>query len=235
MPLQKAFASYNGSKSNSGAYQHIINHIPPHLVFYSLYLGNCAVTRHISPASLMVLNDVDPDVIKAWGDLVLPSNYLLSNQDALMMLKLLQMDSVTPVDQFIFLGPPYRMASRSYKGRVYNFDVDDQHHVDLASQITAMSDRKIMLCHYPDPFYDDALSGWHTFDYRSMTRRGLVTERLYYNYDLSDGLLHDYSYIGQNFRQREAWERQRIRIVNKLNELPLVLKNAIISDITSQK
>lgn len=238
----KAYSSYFGGKGGNGTYQAIINHVPPLTAYYSLYLGNCGVTRRIKPAKVSFLNDIDPDVIKAWESLELPVNYCLHNLNAIDVLKGLQDGrdieltfGVPASERFILLDPPYRMDSRKSKANIYKFEVDEKHHSDLASQIVAMIDHKIMLCHYPDPFYDEVLAGWHTYDYMSMTRNGLVRDRIYYNYDLSNNLLHDYSYIGKNFRQREAWERKRLNFIKKLNELPELLRNSILSDITSHK
>ena len=60
-----------------------------------------------------------------------------------------------------------------------------------------------MISHYPCDLYDSILKNWNRFDFKSTTRRGLATDSIYYNYDL-DGHLHDYSYIGANFRERES-------------------------------
>lgn len=239
----RAYKDYFGGKSGNGTYQTIVNHIPPHRAKYSLYLGNCAVTRKIKEAEFNFLNDIDPVVMSAWGDLDLPANYTLLNECALQILKHLHTRNdieltggVPANERFIHLDPPYLKSTRKSQEDVYRFQVDQKHHEDLLGQVVAMTGHKIMLLHYPNPLYDEVLlktNGWNHTDFYSIIRNGLALERIYYNYNLSDNLLHDYSYIGKDFRQREAWERQRLNLLKKLNDLPPLLKNSIISEISS--
>src|ERR1700693_1648241 len=84
------YSSYFGGKSGPGTYQTIINHIPPHDVFYSLFLGNCGVARHIKPAAFNVYNDIDPVICDAWRASVLPDCSIVENKPALQSLKEIQ-------------------------------------------------------------------------------------------------------------------------------------------------
>lgn len=230
----RAYQHYFGGKSGNGTYQTIINNIPPHDIFMSLYLGNCGIVRHIKEAKFNLLNDIDPEVMQNWGKLQLPSWYKLTNHSALSIIERIN-DFIPPGigSVFIFLDPPYRKDSRKCQADIYKFEVDEKHHTDLLSQINAIKRHKVMITHYPDPVYDAALKHWNKVDFYSMTRNGIALERMYMNYDLIDNLLHDYSYIGKDFREREAFERIRKNLSKKLKRLPDALRNAIISDITS--
>lgn len=224
----RPFESYPGGKSGSGTYQTIINHIPPHDVYYSLYLGNCGVTRNIRPAAQSHLNDLDFDVYKTWAGLGLPVNYLLTNLPAIEILK--DITKQLPKRRFIFLDPPYRKDSRKSKQDLYRHEMNDKQHQDLVSQIIAMPQENILITHYPDPMYNEALKNWNQVDYQSITRNGLATERMYFNYTLTDQL-HDYRYIGEDFREREALVRQKRNYIKKLNEFEPRLRNWILQEL----
>lgn len=56
--------TYPGGKAR--LYQWLINRIPPHSVFVSTHLGNCAVMRYKRPAKLNIGIDLDPAVIEMW-------------------------------------------------------------------------------------------------------------------------------------------------------------------------
>lgn len=233
----KAYDSYFGGKSGSGTYQTIINLIPPHKAFYSLFLGNCGIARRIKPANFSLLNDIDPIVMSAWGELELPDSYKLMNESALDILRNLFIfyndisltGGAFSEDRFIFLDPPYLKETRLSQNDVYRFQMSINDHADLLSQVYKMNDQ-IMICHYPCSFYDQRLQGWNVKDYYSKTRNGLAKERLYFNYDPPTEL-HDYSYIGSSFRERERFVRIRYNTVEKLKRLPAHLLNAIIQDV----
>lgn len=241
----RAYDSYFGGKSGSGTYQTIINLIPPHKAFYSLFLGNCGIVRKIRPADFTLLNDIDPVVMSAWERLNLSGSmdsvYKLMNDPAVDILRALSIfhndvaltGGELPEDRFIFLDPPYLKDTRKSQVDTYRFEMSVNDHADLLSQIYSMHDHKIMICHYPCSFYDEHLQGWHVKDYFSMTRNGLAQDRLYFNYD-PPRQLHDYGFIGGSFREREKFNRIRSNMVSKLNRLPDHLRFAILSDIASR-
>lgn len=233
----KAYKNYFGGKNSPGTYQTIINHIPPHDVFFSLFLGNCAITRNIKPAAFSLLNDLDSDVIEAWKGLELPCWYKLMNLDAIDVLKRLpaflplqSSNSGLPSNVFIYLDPPYRKEVRKGKADVYKHQMTDSQHSALLSQVIAMPDRNIMISHYPDTMYDEVLKGWNQHTFLSTIRNGMAWERIYFNYNLTEEL-HDYSYIGNDFREREANNRIKKNFVKKLKRLPPQLRNSILQDL----
>ena len=66
--------NYFGSKGGNGVYQQIISHITPHKVFVVPFLGHCAITRNITPADILILNDASEKVITQWSYYFLRSN-----------------------------------------------------------------------------------------------------------------------------------------------------------------
>lgn len=241
------YASYDGGKSGNGTYQTLINHVPPHKEFYSLFLGNCGLTRHIKLPDVVLLNDIDPAICRAWDNSNTKGLHIW-NCTALSILKMLQggyifdryertpesgfkMETYDPADRFVYLDPPYKMDTRKSQLPLYKFEMIDNDHMELLTQVTAMSDHKIMISHYPCELYDKMLHDWVKVDFRSMTRNGMAWERIYMNYKLEPGVLHDYRYLGGDFREREKNNRIKKNFVKKLKRLPTDLRNSIIQDL----
>jgi hypothetical protein len=55
--------AYIGGKDGSGVWQRLVNEIPPHQVFVSAFLGDCALMRRKRPARLNVGIDLDLEVL----------------------------------------------------------------------------------------------------------------------------------------------------------------------------
>lgn len=233
--MQKVpFQNYFGGKSGAGTYQKIINHIPPHRVFLTLFAGNCGIFKYIRPAEWSIINDIDADVMEAWAatGLVLQGDIKLSNKDARTFLR----EDINDLEYyrqkqhlFIYLDPPYLVRTKRSQLEIYKYTMTEAEHVELLTIVAARPDLKIMISHYPCDLYDTMLAGWNTFDFESKTRQGMATERIYYNYEL-DGRLHDYSYIGQNFRVREKYKRIKTNFFLKLDRMEPLLRNALLQE-----
>ncbi|WP_432328885.1 hypothetical protein ACRQ5D_10775 [Mucilaginibacter sp. P25] len=135
---------------------------------------------------------------------------------------------------FIYIDLPYLFSTRKGQRPVYRFEADEFKHIAVIKATRALKHARVMFSHYPNDLYDEMLAGWQTFNFMSTTRKGQVLERIYYNYELTDQL-HDYSYIGEDFREREALSRVKKNFIRKLKRLDPQLRNAILQDLTSQK
>ena len=77
-----------------------------------------------------------------------------------------------------------------------------------------------MVSGYPNAIYDDALSTWRTHTFMTTNRGGgHVTEKLWMNYP-TPLELHDYRYLGSNFRERERLTRIKKRWTARLQAMP---------------
>jgi hypothetical protein len=77
------------------------------------------------------------------------------------------------------------------------------------------------------------LPGWRKIHFKAQTRRGTATETLYMNYP-EPKQLHDYRFIGTNYRDRDRIQQKIKRHVNRLQRLPVLERNAIIQAITTK-
>lgn len=234
----KPFRNYFGGKSGAGTYQHIINHIPPHRVRYILFAGNCGVHYNLRPAEFHIINDLDSDVMKAWDatGLGVRGDYRLYNKDTIEFLKtdLLEAEyQRQKKHSFIYLDPTYLVETLTGQLPIYKYTMTTEQHVELLTIINTLSDFKIMISHYACPLYDTMLKGWTRYDFKNKTRQKVHIESIYYNYEL-DGHLHDYQYIGGNFRERETYKRQKVNLIKKLDQMEPTLRYALLDEIDLQ-
>jgi len=228
----RPFQTYNGGKNGSGVYQAIINQIPPHLVFISGFAGNCGVLANKRPASMAnIAIDLDTSVSEAWKEI---PGIISLNQDTTRfipdLIRSYPADIIPNI--YLFLDPPYLKSVRSGSGNYYKKEMldQDQHEVllDMVQQLPVM----VGLVHYPCDLYDNTLSDWRKVDFTGRTRSGTRTERLYMNYPPPEQL-HDYRYIGNDFRERELYRKSRNNIVAKFKRMEPLERNYIIQELKS--
>jgi hypothetical protein len=182
----------------------------------------------------MILNDLDSDLVSSWKNAIDDhKGFEFHNTDVVKLLRSDIAKYYDAADTFIYLDPPYRFVTRKGQRPVYKYEFTEQQHIDLLQAALSLKQAKIMINHYPNDLYDELLKGWHTHDFYVQTRKGQALDRIYMNYAIDDQL-HDYSFIGEEFREREQFARIRKNLIKKINRLEPVLRNAILSDLASQ-
>jgi hypothetical protein len=92
----------------------------------------------------------------------------------------------------------------------------------------------VMISGYESDLYTTKLKNWYTYSYKSATHNGMATEWLWMNYP-SPTELHDYRYLGDNFRERERIRKKTKRWINRLKSMELLERKALLSAIQSMK
>lgn len=115
--------NYPGGKGASGAYQQVINQIPPHRVYVEPFLGGGAVFRHKTPATTSILADLDRHVVEKWRARPLPPGTTVQAACALDLLSSYPWVG----DEFVYLDPPYHFDARSGR-RIYRCELTDDDH-----------------------------------------------------------------------------------------------------------
>lgn len=238
-------------------FRHHINRIPPHKVFVSLFAGHCAVAENKAPAELNILLDLDEDVLAAWEQHIVSSGggaasrdvmerwhypiffgddrvfkwrgavWVLSLYDALIFL-----DKERPFpDWFVYADPPYLRSVRSWKQKLYKHEFwTEREHRKLINGLKLLS-CKTMLCGYPSPLYDELLIDWQSASFNAQCRSGETREDwIWINYQ-QPLVLHDYQWLGDDFRNRERIKRKAQRWVNRFEKLPILERQAIIGQL----
>jgi DNA adenine methylase len=229
--------TYPGGKNGSGVYQRVINQIPPHDVFVSAFLGDCAVLRHKRPAAASVGIDLDEDVLRTWCGRQIPGlqlyhccgvewlrfrfnfhRFVVPGRDrqppdpesaaAVAEFGVDRSSGGRSPTWFVYCDPPYPLSTR-VKQRVYKHEMTFEQHEAFLRTVISLPAGVLCLVHsYPSPMYGDALQAWRTFTYRATTRGGTMRdEQVWCNYP-EPSELHDYRYLGRNKREREKIRRR---------------------------
>lgn len=232
--MEKPFDTYNGGKEGDGTYQKIINLIPLHDMYIEAFIGNGAIYRHKKESQYSIGIDLDASVIEKWKELDLPGINLI-NTDAISWLEHFKVLADILKSQgtrvFIYIDPPYLMESRKNQKDLYKFELKNRDHNRILAVARSIN-ANIMISHYPHDLYDRELSDWNTFTFTCQTRNGTATEKLYYNYPKPTEL-HDYSYLGDNFRERERIKGIVTRNTSKFMRMPAAERNALIENLTN--
>jgi DNA adenine methylase len=246
--MRSTSESYNGGKSGNGTYQTIINHIPPHDLYAELFAGHAGVFRKIRRAAFSILNDINPEVMQRWEnstslkDCLVCQDYrqgnLFNKREAKPVVilknthyKYIIQKLTTANSAFLYLDPPYLMETRKSTQKLYGaFDWPDiRPHEELLAQIKHIA-VNTMISSYGNSLYDSELKAWNKTKFNSTTRRGVREETIYFNYD-PPTILHDFSYLGADYRERERIKRKVVRFEEKIKRLPAMERTAILSRI----
>jgi 16S rRNA G966 N2-methylase RsmD len=215
---------FPGGKNGSGVYQRIINQIPPHEVYIEAFAGSAAVWRYKRLAARSVLIDVDASTIARLNDAGLSAGTIAVRGDAVRWLAVHKVHPGT----MIYCDPPYLPSTRSKKN-IYRHEmthVDHERMLELLTSLNAM----VAISGYDSKLYRCVLDGWRRIEYDTMTRGGQRREILWMNYDEPQEL-HDYRYIGENFRERERFRRQQERWGRRLASMDRLQRLALLSSI----
>lgn len=226
--MNRPFKTYNGGKNGSGVYQAIINQIPPHSIFISGFAGNCGVLANKLPAAMAnIAIDLDAAVIKAWQNI---RGITAVNTDLITFLP--NYLACLPVDLLshviVFLDPTYLGETRISDQPYYKHEMVDHATHEKFLQMAMQIPVKTLITHYPCNLYDQSLKEWRYTDISSRSRTSTTIQRLYMNYPQPEAL-HDYRYIGNDFRERELYKKSYKNFVRKIESMPPLERNYILS------
>ena len=247
---EATWQGYPGAKGGAGVFQTIINQIPPHDVFIEAFAGSAHVTRHKRPAQSTIVIDCDGAAcVKlrgTFGGKVSPQSSFQFRRadldtggstghgvtvvcdDACRYLK--RNRDKWNERTVVYCDPPYLRSARSCQRDYYasEFDTEEQH-AELLEILCGLP-VPVLLSGYRSPLYDRILLHWRRIDYTAMTHGGPTTESLWLNFP-EPFALHDYRYLGRNFRERERIKRKRNRWRTRLLTMPALERMSILAAI----
>ncbi|HJO93147.1 MAG TPA: hypothetical protein QF753_07095, partial [Victivallales bacterium] len=214
----------------SGVYQNIINCIRPHDRLIIPFLGHCAVLRYMKPAATTICIDASAQIIQKWQSMNIPYIQLIHGNgiEYLENIKFNEKERTV-----IYCDPPYPLNSRKSSKDRYNYELSDENHINLLKIIKSL-DCDVLISSYKNSLYEETLKNRNLKTYKSQTRRYTATEYLYMNYTNKEGLLHDYSYIGENYRDRERIAKKIKRWSENIQVLPATERNAILAALKKE-
>jgi site-specific DNA-adenine methylase len=218
---------YAGGKAGDGVYQKIINQIPPHDVYIEAFAGGAAILKALRPASSRLAIDVDGGQVEKLR-IELPGVTVI-NGDAISLLPEL-VSKYDGLRVFVYADPPYLGSVRSSKYPIYKHEMMDEHAHSLLLAMLQGLPCMVALSGYFSSLYESSLQGWRTIDYNAQTRGGVRREWLWMNYPQPTEL-HDYRYLGENFREREKITRTKKRWRARLLRMTSLQRYALLSSI----
>lgn len=205
-------------------YQKLVNLMPPHRVYIETHLGGGAVLRHKAPAEVSIGVDCDPAVIGAFVG-HFDSRFKFINTRAEDFLTSYQFAG----DEFVYSDPPYWPASRRSRRSPYRHDYSEEQHVGLLQALRRLP-CAVMISGYGNTTYDELLSGWGKYVFTGTSHTGQREETVWLNFE--PALLHDTSFLGETFRDRQAIKRKRARWVSRFRSESVGVQQAILADLS---
>jgi DNA adenine methylase len=156
-------------------------------------------------------------------------------------IRYLQKQRWNPGD-LIYCDPPYLMETRS-SGPLYKWEMREAEHERLLRVLVELP-CMVIISGYDSKLYRENL--WHTgkrershdahgqprkwehVTFEAMTRGGMATEHLWFNYP-PPVELHDYRYLGKDYRERENIKKQQKRWRGKLERMTPLQRQALLS------
>lgn len=216
--------SYLGSKAASGAYQAIISLMPPHNTYIETHLGGGAIMSFKPPVFQNIGIDLDPKALDFARRNRLesyPAKLKLHCGCAHAFLKQYEFTG----EELVYCDPPYLHSTRTSQNR-YNYEYTEADHIELITLLKSLN-AQVILSGYPSPLYHKMLSDWNTQSFQVMSRGGVRTEQIWFNYEADNRYWA--TYAGQNFRQRQHIKRKAERWANNYQKMPPDEQRAILS------
>ncbi len=224
------FERFVGSKGAEGIWQRIISEMPPHRVYVEAFLGSGVILRRKRPAFINVGMDIDPAVIGEWrscnaasGDGPRAAVTVICG-DARALLAAHPWAG----DELVYADPPYLRSVRSCRRRYYRHEFDTAEEHESLLRVLKRLPCLVMVSGYHSPLYAHLLATWRVVEIPSVDRRGRRTvEVLWCNFP-PPVALHDYRFLGRNFRERERIQRRKRRWIARLASLHPLERGALL-------
>lgn len=215
---------YPGGKGK--CFQQLINLMPPHRVYIESHLGGGAVLRHKRSAEISIGIDIDPKVIERWNK--------THSKDCI----LLQTDATDYLanypytgNELIYADPPYLPFVRR-RTKVYRYDYTEEDHIkllEILKQVKCM----VMISGYQSLLYEEALSQWRKVSFMAKTHTDVREECVWMNFDPPQQL-HDVSYLGHTFRDRQTIKRRQSRIMERFTTMDPIERHGLLNLLNAQ-
>jgi len=164
--------------------------------------------------------DIDPDVIEK-----------LSTTE--IDLELIHKDAVEYLQSYHFTGkelvycdPPYLRETRKKHYPLFKYEYTTEQHIKLLEVIKLLP-CMVMISGYLSQLYTESLKGWYTHSFQAKTHHHMATEWIWMNYS-SPLELHDYRYLGDNYRERERIKKISERWLSRIKGMPVLERKALL-------
>ncbi|HEX8090032.1 MAG TPA: DNA adenine methylase [Blastocatellia bacterium] len=227
---------YPGGKNGGGAYQKIICQIPPHDVYIEPFLGSGAVMRMKRPARVNIGIDKDSGAVDAFNCESSLPGAVVKVGCGIQFLRRYHLRAAWTGNEVIYCDPPYLIETRRRSSAIYLHEMTRNDHIDLLQTLLDISSLhmqgvNILISGYDSDLYQSAIGHWRKICWQAITRGGSkATEYLWMNYP-EPVALHDYSHLEDNRTDRQRIKRKISRWENKLANMPVLERQALLAAI----
>lgn len=218
--------TFPGGKAGAGVYQAIINQMPPHNLYIEPFVGGGAVLLHKRPARESYIFDLDDESLTAISDEARRRRIPVTLAQQSCGVAYLERCGWNDSQTLVYCDPPYVMRTRT-KQRIYAHEMTDADHMRLLAAVKRL-DCLVLLSGYDNLLYRAELADWRLVTFTGQTRGGPREECLWCNFPEPQAL-HDYRYVGENFRERERIAKKVARAQRNFAALPVLERRAILS------
>lgn len=210
---------YPGGKGIS--YHKFINLMPPHDVYIESHLGGGSIIRKKSAAIRNIGIEIDSNVVKKWRDSG-EINFELVQGDALAYLSRYPFEG----NELVYCDPPYLRETRRTRKKIYKYEYTLEQHISFLDLIKELP-CQVMLSGYHSELYEKALSDWNVHTFQTTIRKKTAIEWIWMNYE-TPVKLHDYRYLGDNYRERYRIREKVKRWTHRLESMPALEQQALM-------
>ena len=211
-----------GSKAGSGVFQAIIALMPPHDTYIELFAGSGAVLKRKPPAQQSYAVDLDERALA-----LIPSAATRVKGDAFTFLD--EFDYAGSGRTLIYADPRDLHSTRTSRNR-YRHELDEAQHFALLQRLM-LAPAQVILSGYPSQMYDSMLQGWRSREFQAMTRGGVRTEKLWFNFEPT--AVHYATFAGKDYIDRQRIKRKAARWGRMFAALPPGERLAVLAGLLS--
>lgn len=221
---EDAGVQYDGGKGGAGVAQWLINEMPPHRVYIEPFLGGGAVLRLKRPALSSIGVERDAGSVALWSGFSMPGLRVVCG-DGISFLRGYRFRG----DELVYADPPYLFSTRSSARQIYRCELGaDSEHRRLLAVLQRLP-CAVMVSGYRSELYASLLSAWRTRSFWTVDRRGRRREEIVWMNFQQPNELHDYRFLGRDFRERERIRRRVGRWRRRLSSLPTLEREALLA------
>lgn len=219
---------YMGAKNGAGVYQAIVALMPPHDTYIEPFVGSGAILARKAPAGRTIVLDKAAEMV----DRLRSEKIEALCGCALEYLAALDVAQLGRV--LVYADPPYLLSTRTGAGR-YRHEFTEADHRALAEALKRLSGLgvAVIVSGYPSLLYGALYEGWNTRELQAMTRGGVRTEKLWFNFE--PGAAHWATFAGRNFTDRQRIKRKAERWARMFLALPPAERQAILAALLAAR
>lgn len=200
--------AWYGSKAASGLWQAIVGLMPPHGTYIETHLGGGAIMRRKPPAPRSIGIDLNARSIRSFSGV---AGVELVHGCCHRFLEGFAFRG----DELVYSDPPYLHGVRR-SGRRYRYEYGEADHVALLELLRGLP-CQVMVSGYPSELYDRMLHDWGSVSVQVMNQAGVVTEKVWFNFE--PGVPHWHSCAGRDFTDRQRIRRKAERWARRYREM----------------